>query len=115
MRASAVYIVKTNHLNVNQGGANCLPIILTPAHYDKVGGKVTREIENSENVGEKIASKSRIIVLFPKELAKHYFVLSWNSEQCLKYYSLSVLKFSVSVSFKATTQWSKTGFRKTNH
>ena len=58
MRASAVYIVKTNHLNVNQGGANCLPIILTPAHYDKVGGKVTREIDNAEKGGNNILLES---------------------------------------------------------
>ena len=49
---SAVYIVKTNHLNVNQGGANCLPIILPLAHYDKVGGKIKRETENAEKVGK---------------------------------------------------------------
>ena len=43
---------KTNHLNVNQGGANCQPIILPLAHYDKVeGGRRKREMRNGKKEG----------------------------------------------------------------
>ena len=79
--------------------------------------KVKRKIDNAETVRKKILlERLELSILFPKELVKHNFclVLEFRTmfQICM---TVGLLKFSVLLSLKATTQWSKTRFRKTNH